>query len=111
MKCPVDDTLLEMSEREGVEVDYCRSAAACGSIAASWTGSLSEPRHVIHRACPGDANMTPGLLSAPARGRRAGCRSSAIFSAATDTNGTRAAPVGVGALAARQGAARATING
>ncbi len=23
MKCPVDDTTLQMTEREGVEVDYC----------------------------------------------------------------------------------------
>jgi uncharacterized protein len=23
MKCPVDDTLLQMSSREGVEIDYC----------------------------------------------------------------------------------------
>lgn len=23
MKCPVDDTTLQMTEREGVEIDYC----------------------------------------------------------------------------------------
>lgn len=23
MKCPVDDTVLQMTEREGVEIDYC----------------------------------------------------------------------------------------
>ena len=23
MKCPVDDTTLQMAEREGVEIDYC----------------------------------------------------------------------------------------
>lgn len=25
MKCPVDDTVLELSERQGVEIDYCPS--------------------------------------------------------------------------------------
>jgi Zn-finger nucleic acid-binding protein len=23
MKCPVDDSVLEMSERQGIEIDYC----------------------------------------------------------------------------------------
>lgn len=40
MPCPVCKVLLVMSDRQGVEIDYCpqcRSAAASGSIAANST--------------------------------------------------------------------------
>jgi len=36
MLCPVCKTGLSMSDRSGVEIDFCPSAAACG-----WTGASS----------------------------------------------------------------------
>ena len=41
MKCPNDGATLTMSERSGIEIDYCPTAAACGSTAASSTRSSS----------------------------------------------------------------------
>jgi Zn-finger nucleic acid-binding protein len=38
MKCPsCTETALAMSDRQGVEIDYCRNAGACGWTAANST--------------------------------------------------------------------------
>ena len=43
MKCPIDGAVLTMSERSGVEIDYCPSAAVSGWTAASSTRSSTAP--------------------------------------------------------------------
>ena len=37
MKCPNDGSTLTMSERSGIEIDYCPECRGCGSTAASST--------------------------------------------------------------------------
>jgi hypothetical protein len=45
MQCPHDQTVLQMTERHGIEIDYCPLAAGYGWTAASSTRSSSGRAH------------------------------------------------------------------
>lgn len=51
LSCPNCKIDLVMSERQGVEIDYCPNVGACGSIAANWTRSSSMPRRKTSAGC------------------------------------------------------------
>ena len=57
MKCPVDDTTLQMTEREGVEIDYCPE---CRGI---WL-DRGELDRIIERAASRDAGHGDSDLEA-----------------------------------------------
>ena len=52
MKCPVDETTLQMTEREGVEIDYCPE---CRGI---WL-DRGELDRILERATARDATPVP----------------------------------------------------
>ena len=58
MKCPVDDTTLQMTEREGIEIDYCPE---CRGV---WL-DRGELDRIIERAAARDTHSEP-----PAQDRR-----------------------------------------
>jgi Zn-finger nucleic acid-binding protein len=61
MKCPhCTDVTLVMSERQGVEIDYCPNAAACGWTAVNWTSSSRATRLPCRRPAPQAAYQQPG---------------------------------------------------
>lgn len=47
MNCPICNIPLNITERQGVEIDFIRNVAVCGWTGASWTRLLS----VQHRKC------------------------------------------------------------
>ena len=51
MNCPIDGSDLVMTERQGIEIDYARSAVGSGSIAENWTRS-SRGRRSRSRSRP-----------------------------------------------------------
>lgn len=52
MKCPIDDTELQMTERQGVEIDYCPK---CRGV---WL-DRGELDKIIDRAAPASAPEVP----------------------------------------------------
>lgn len=65
MQCPVDGTTLLMSNREGVEIDYCPS---CRGV---WL-DRGELDKIVERTAPASsaAAAPPASASAPSRGDR-----------------------------------------
>ncbi len=56
MKCPVDDTTLQMTEREGVEIDYCPD---CRGI---WL-DRGELDRILERAAARESVPAPSAAS------------------------------------------------
>ena len=64
MNCPVDGTLLQMSERQGIEIDYCPQ---CRGV---WL-DRGELDKIIERAAPAVVgSMAPPVTPAPLRDER-----------------------------------------
>lgn len=51
MKCPTcPDSILIITDKKGVEIDFVRVVGGCGLTAASWTNSLRFPMTTMRRA-------------------------------------------------------------
>ena len=60
--CPIDGSTLVMSERQGIEIDYCPTCRGVGSTAANSTRSSSEQRRADTSAV---ADPRDGQWNAP----------------------------------------------
>ena len=63
MKCPNDDTLLVMTDRHGVEIDYCPT---CRGV---WL-DRGELDKIIERNAPPAAPVAPVVMAEPGRDDR-----------------------------------------